>query len=79
MKYPNLEDFKNIKMQFVVDATTLLCIISQVQLATRHPHNNGPVKDIATDACKKFQKELVRLAPELNEIIEAGWNPDFDF
>lgn len=77
-KYPNPEEYKDIEINCVFDIPTLLCIISQVQLATRHPDNNGPVMQIAVQACKKLQGVIKDSVPEINELIEKGWEAKFD-
>lgn len=63
---------------FYFDPITLLSIISQIQLAARHPNNTGESKDIVELAARNMQNELVKVIPETEFIVEAGWNPDFD-
>lgn len=77
-KDPDLSKYKDAEIPIVANIPTLLCLISQVQLATRHPGNNGTVRMIAEHFCRELQEVISTFAPDLNDIMEKGWNPDYD-
>lgn len=73
------EKYSNTEVgPFIFDTLTAMCIISNIQLASRHPANNGPSIKIAISAAKEMQKSIAEKIPELNKIMEMGWNPEFD-
>ena len=61
-----------------IDVTTAICLIAQLQLATRHPENIGPSRQVAEAFARVLQQQVVEVAPEAAAILEMGWNPDFD-
>lgn len=63
---------------FSIDAATAICIIAQLQLATRHPANNGPSRDVAEKFARQLQQRVIAVCPESETILEMGWNPDCD-
>ena len=52
-------------------------LISQIQLACRHPANTGPARDIAEQIARKL---ISAVAPggALAIVAEQGWNPRYD-
>jgi hypothetical protein len=76
MMEPN--NFNKEIQPIVFDVMTALCVLSQIQLASRHPGNRGDSKKIAIEAAKGLQMAIAKVAPELNDVMEMGWNPDFD-
>lgn len=76
--YAHPDEFKHVIINCEFDIPTLLCVLSQVQLATRHPDNNGIAKDIAVKAAKIMQAAIAKAVPELDEIMELGWYSEFD-
>lgn len=60
------------------DVLTAVCVIAQIQLATRNRRNTGPSRDIAEGFARTLQQRVVEVAPENAAILEMGWNPDFD-
>lgn len=52
-------------------------LISGIQLATRHPEL-GPTKQILIEIARQFQGVIIQAHPESEELLEAGWNQDFD-
>ncbi len=61
-----------------IDALTAMCIISHIQLATRHPKNTGPSRQIAEKFARALQERVTYHIPDKAALIEMGWNPDFD-
>lgn len=72
----------NISNQYVgsidLDVITAMCIIAQIQLASRHRGNTGESAAIAASFARQLQEMVVAVAPENEQLIEMGWNPDFD-
>lgn len=60
------------------DLVTAVCIVAQLQLASRHPKNTGPSRDVAEEFARTLQAHIAEVAPENAAIMEMGWNPDFD-
>ena len=52
-------------------------IVSQLQLALRHPGNKGPTADYARHVLNGLRDAV---APDgiLRQLFDAGWNPDED-
>lgn len=65
-------------IELKIDVNTAICIIANIQLATRHPKNTGPSRRISESFARELQKIVERNRPELAAVIEMGWNPDFD-
>ncbi len=57
-----------------VDAWILL---SQLQLALRHPENTGPTAEAASSIARRLQS-IVAPHGALAAVAERGWNPDYD-
>ena len=52
-------------------------LIAQLQLASRHPHNNGS----GAETMRQWADELegrMDLSPFMREFLAKGWNPDLD-
>lgn len=76
-----MEQF-NLSNQYVgsidLDIVTGMCIIAQIQLASRHAENTGESAAIAASFARQLQEMIVAVAPENERIIEMGWNPSLD-
>lgn len=72
----NLSDKHVATVDF--DLITASCIVAQLQLASRHPRNTGPSRQIAELFARELQARIVEVAPENTATLEMGWNPDFD-
>ena len=55
-----------------------IILINQIQLAARHPLNQGLAKDAGVALAKRVQEIITQAIPELEPLLVAGWNPDFD-
>ena len=55
-----------------------IAIIGNLQLALRHPSNTGPTAAITRKFIAGLQERISKESAELNLIIEAGFNPDYD-
>lgn len=64
---------------FYFDPLTIMSLIANVQLATRHPLNNGDSRRIAEQTARELQRVLSEKIPEVSAILEMGWNPDLDY
>jgi len=58
-------------------AFVILALISQVQLASRHPENTGPFRDQAVATARQLQ-QLFNPDSAIAKVLEMGWNPTFD-
>lgn len=52
-------------------------LMAQLQLALRHPENDGPCADAARDFAVSLQK-AVAMTPTLRAVAERGWDPNYD-
>lgn len=68
------------KKRLTIELTILqaISIIGNLQLALRHPANNGPSADIAKKFIERLREIISKDSAELDLIIQAGYNPDFD-
>lgn len=82
----NLPNFNRINfvlsiippIQLEIDAVQALTIVSQIQLALRHPENQNDASAIARSLAQQIGGVLSQFDPELAKLIEAGWNPELD-
>lgn len=56
----------------------LYILIANIQLALRHPNNNGPSAEIAREIALNMTEAICHHVPEARESIESGWNPAYD-
>ncbi|MGL5809720.1 MAG: hypothetical protein ACRCYQ_07240 [Nocardioides sp.] len=56
----------------------LYILISQIQLALRHPNNVGTSAEIAREIALNMTEAVCHYVPEARESIEQGWNPAYD-
>lgn len=61
-----------------IDVLTAICVIGQIQLASRHHLNKGESKRLAIIFARQLQERVNKIKPEYAVLIEMGWNPDFD-
>ena len=52
-------------------------IFSQLQLALRHPKNNGATANIARKIAEDLERQLAT-TPALKEVARRGWDAKFD-
>ena len=74
------QDKEIIEKKVVIEtnAITALCIISQIQLACRHPGNTGISRQTGEAFARELQQQLSELVPDWSVVLEMGWNPDYD-
>lgn len=53
-------------------------LISAIQLATRHPELSGYMKDSLFSSARLFQVEVEAVHPKAHDLIEMGWNIEYD-
>ncbi len=56
----------------------LFYIISQLQLALRHPANIGGTADVVREWANEIRRKIAEPGTALDAIIQMGWNPDND-
>jgi hypothetical protein len=61
-----------------MDVLTAICVLGNIQLATRHPANTGPSVGYAVRWGRELQEKIVEKIPEQSAIMEMGWDPNFD-
>lgn len=62
------------------DLLSATVIISQIQLAGRHQQNRQTkTYALAEQLARRLQAAIVEVEPELNDILQMGWNQEFDY
>jgi len=83
-KLPEKEDFEADFAQIneLAEPLTLMfcpldmwCLVAAIQLASRHPEFQGPIRQIVVDIAKILQARL-SVTPALRALLEAGWEVD---
>lgn len=65
-------------ISIVIDGITALTVLSQLQLATRHPKNTGPGRKQAEVFARELQKRIEQIMPEHSALMQMGWDQNFD-
>jgi len=77
MKARFVKELKELDAKGVIELTMspieAWIIFSQLQLALRHPGNNGEGREIAVDFARKLQA-IVAVTPALRTVAEMGWD-----
>lgn len=66
------------EIETVIDIKQAWVLVSGLQLLCRHPEVSEQMKTIWTHTGRQLQEAIVTLHPEAEELIEMGWNTDFD-
>ena len=66
------------KVQIDVDGFTALCLLGQLQLASRHPANTGHPVQVASVFARELEARIIAIEPTFAAICAAGWNPAMD-
>ena len=64
-------------LSFGMTRMEMWCVLSQLQLAFRHPANTGPVRQLAEKTARRLQA-IVAPSGALAEVAEMGWDPQYD-
>ncbi len=67
------------ELHFKIDCLTAVCIIANIQLATRHKENLGPSRKIAEAFARELGNQVIEINPDFAEMIALGWDPENDF
>jgi hypothetical protein len=65
-------------VNFYLTLPQAMSIMSQLQLALRHPGNDRHSAEIANDLARILCEEICSVVPELLPIFELGWNSEND-
>ena len=60
------------------DRLTLFMLVAQVQMAMRHPQNQGPSRERVEGFCRDLGAALAPAGSAAARIIEMGWDPTED-
>ncbi|MBE9210419.1 hypothetical protein IQ244_28730 [Nostoc sp. LEGE 06077] len=71
-----LGQLSNLKtIPIVISEQAAFFIIAQIQLAFRHPNNNGESSDVVRES---IQPIINYFTGDVREILERGFHPEFD-
>lgn len=74
-----LNQHANIELGLIsINLVTAMCLIAQIQLATRHGSNDGPSRQVAESFARLLQDMINAQTTEFKDILEKGWDPAFD-
>lgn len=73
-----LEALKDRPFRLETDAITAWSLMSQLQLALRHPKNTGPTADMARKTAQKIIDILAPPGTALRQVAEMGWDKKYD-
>lgn len=65
-------------VQFSTTPGRLFILLGHLQLALRHPENNGASAAIAREMANNLANMICHYIPEARPLIEQGWHPEFD-
>jgi hypothetical protein len=65
-------------LPFTLSPYTAVVIVSQIQLALRHPGNVGELAKQARHIARTLQERLAEQDPEVGRYLEQGWHEVFD-
>ncbi len=74
--FERLADAPDIPLVIGADAAFLL--LAQLQLALRHPANRGESAEVVRGFAVELQRYIAQYIPDLIDLIEKGWHPEFD-
>lgn len=73
-----MDKLRNIPVVLEIDGFTAMILISQIQLALRHPRNDGPSSEIARELAIHMQSKITGIDASVDLALQMGWNPDYD-
>lgn len=65
-------------IEFQTTAARAFITIAQLQLALRHPHNNGYGAQVAYEIAQNLGRAVSSVVPSAEPLIEAGWQKHND-
>lgn len=65
-------------IQFATTPARAFVLLGNIQLALRHPGNNGESAGIAREIGLNLQKAICAYVPEVEPLIEMGWDSSYD-
>ncbi len=61
-----------------LDGCAAFAVLSQLQLAFRHPDNHGSARRLAEGVAREIEAALAAAGPEAARVCAAGWPADED-
>ena len=72
------DKLRNTEIVLNIDGELAIILVSQLQLALRHPVNNGPSSKSVKQFALMLQNKLRGIDASVDIVLEMGWNPDYD-
>lgn len=76
--FPEADELFDATFDISIDGVTAVTLIGQLQLASRHPANNGPSVKYSIEFAKQLQTLVSEKFPNASAILEMGWDKDYD-
>lgn len=71
-----MQDEKPVNLTINLGSAWIL--VTGIQLATRHPDINEPMKAMLTAVARQFQDVIIEVHPEVEDLLERGWDATYD-
>ena len=65
-------------LEFGTTPARAFILVSQLQLALRHPHNQGASAAFTRQIANNLTDAICHYIPEARELIEQGWDSAYD-
>lgn len=69
---------KGVFLTIELDAPQSVALLGQLQLALRHPNNQGPSAARMRELAQSIEGGLKVLGPAVAELCAMGWQPEHD-
>lgn len=74
-----IEALKGQRIFLDLPAVGVLLVLSNLQLALRHPLNTGPSSELARELARTFEAALGQYGlPEIAALARAGWGSELE-
>lgn len=65
-------------IEIQISPLACFCLLAQLQIAFRHPENDGMTRFHAEDVARELQGRVCVPGTALFEVAERGWHVEFD-
>jgi hypothetical protein len=69
---------EKVVLPIMLSPIKAMTIVSQIQLALRHPDNQGPGAALARHIALEITNDLTEVHPDFEKLLAMGWDPRYD-